>query len=579
MDTFYRTVYNKVNSLKSNLSTTYVELEDKKPYSSSNITRNALNKNPSQTYMNPSFNFSNLSLREQAIRDEEVSAQRQTSDLSYKDTQILSPLHSRKGEGDFMFNSYEQSNQNTNNIQTNPFAEDFQKQRSYTNSSKGSGSRVAPMTVNIPNYSNSFDPFGDFNNSSNRHKEEIESEDDTETVLFDQKTPYHKRTISNGQTDSGFTSPARSLSGSAGRGAIKFSSRNGSEKKIPVDFLKSNFQAISKYAVTFARYQKPCSISSWLNIIAVCCRGRHGTVNIFKSQSKNLQNNNNNNNSNSKHTIRIMTSFMVILNGLPSEPNGCKFDNLGNLFIAVGPKIAQISKHSLEKLFENENANNPNKPFEVIPDRLLARECDLIYGINFTSYGHIVITDDARGSISLINRDTGDKVFDYTSDLKIPLRNPQKISMTKEKDLIVTDDDRILFVDTKQNNKISTIFGGSIHTPQPGRRSIKPQINFKRPTAIYCDNYNTILLATKERRSEKINHNFKNTIQSKLSLITPNGQILIEDVLAEKSLQIVGNGDSGWNDLPAFIDITISGSMIYLLGDDKMIHCYELIRV
>ena len=298
------------------------------------------------------------------------------------------------------------------------------------------------------------------------------------------------------------------------------------------------------------------------------------------------------------HSLRILSSFKVMLDSLPTEPHGCKFDSNGTLFVALGYKVAQIS---------NPESIQP-KQDTVFPDRLLGRECDLIYGVNFVNYGHLVVTDDARGAISLLDRDTGDKILDYTAGLVYPLRKPKNVATTVDKDLVVTDDDKLIFVDTKQNPpKISTIFGGSLHKRSSSSVSTcsntsvcssntitsvssstsrstsssnsSKNLNYARPTAIYCDNYNTLLVATKERCQEKINHKYNRTVSSKLKLLTVNGNILCHDVLAEKSIQHVGMGQNGWEEVPCFLDVAVSNQMVYLLGEDKFVHCYKLVRV
>lgn len=409
--------------------------------------------------------------------------------------------------------------------------------------------------------------------------------------------PTHSSHLNRSRGDSGFTSPNRSTHGSAGKGQIKIKGKSSYQNSThSIDFLNSNFQAIGKYAVTFQKYQKPGNLAVFQNLLAVSCRGREGCINLFKIGESYLSEFQPEINKVTNPGIRLISSFKIKISSQPVEPRGIKFDDAGNLFIATNNKICQISASKIQQLNSDfmSDTNLLQEILPVIPDRIIGKSCEMLFGLNFVNFGHFAVSDEARSAVSLIDRDTGCKVLDYTEHLALPLRKPRLISTTRDKDLIVTDDDRILFIDVKNNMTITNIYGGSFSKSdrrlsqqnsgdlshiQTSKFHAKNYSNFSRPTAIFCDDKNSILIATKRRSHETINNRLSSDYESKLSLINCSGSILVEDVLEEKSLKIVGEGATGWESLPNFIDIGCSQGRIYLLGEqDKMVHCYSLVK-
>ena len=89
-----------------------------------------------------------------------------------------------------------------------------------------------------------------------------------------------------------------------------------------------------------------------------------------------------------------------------------------------------------------------------------------------------------RGAVSLVDREHGDVVFDYSTHSDYSLRNPRHVKSTPD-GILVTDECKIVHFDKKQGNSPRTVFGGSKDC-------------FDRPSAITCDGHGTILMATKQ---------------------------------------------------------------------------------
>lgn len=362
----------------------------------------------------------------------------------------------------------------------------------------------------------------------------------------------HKRSSSVSSTaDSGFTSPKNQFSRAGSTSSSH--SRRKTNNQYKTDLLKSNFQYETKSAVTFETYQNPVSLVVNFPNLFISCKGRQGCINYFQldfknskdssSQSKNTLVSREETLKISKNPLRIKNSFKIMVDSMPQLPSGMMINESGEtLYVAINHFIAEIKISDLHR----------DNLTEIQPKRLIGKELEILHSIIAAPFDHFIVTDITRGAVSLVDREHGDVVFDYSTvnDLSA-LRNPRHVRATPE-GVVVTDECRTIHFDKRQSNSPNCIFGG------------EKECN-ERPSAIACDGHGTILLATKQ-----MNYSKKPT--TKLQLLTVNGAIICDDVVKHRSLTTAGN----WDEFPVVLDIRLMENYVLLLGDDKMVHIYSL---
>lgn len=189
-------VLNLRNSFTNNNST-YLELDESRTkqaiYSQNNINKNTSYSLNNNVFVNP------------------IGPLFDNSDSFVKNSEQFCDQKISTTAADFHRNARQE-------ISNNPFLQEVKHERSKTSTSLGSSSacnnRISPINISDNN---------------------------------------GRRLASSDQTDSGFTSPARSLTSSGGKGSLKFDSSRANK----VDLLKNNFQQIKKHAVSFKSWQCP----------------------------------------------------------------------------------------------------------------------------------------------------------------------------------------------------------------------------------------------------------------------------------------------------------------------------------
>ena len=248
---------------------------------------------------------------------------------------------------------------------------------------------------------------------------------------------FHKRSNSTSSysVDSGFTSPKNNFSRANSLSSSKKSSRT-KKLKIPTNFLKSNFQYETKSAVTFENYQNPASLAVHYPNLFVSCKGRQGCINYFQIDFKKSTTDQNNNLLVSKsdtlkinkNPLRIRNSFKIIVDAMPQQPSGMMVNDSGTiLYVAINHYIAEIE---IEKL-------NVENLTEIEPRRLIGKELEILHSIIPSAYDHFVVTDVTRGAVSLVDREHGEVVFDYSthSEVNSKIRNPRHRNVSSEFEL------------------------------------------------------------------------------------------------------------------------------------------------
>merc|ERR1719186_1398524 len=116
---------------------------------------------------------------------------------------------------------------------------------------------------------------------------------------------------------------------------------------------------------------------------------------------------------------------------MPQLPSGMMVSESGEkLYVAINHFIAEIEIHDLLK----------DNVTDVQPKRLIGKELEILHTIIAAPFDHFVVTDITRGAVSLVDREHGDVVFDYSThnDLSA-LRNPRHVRSTPD-GIVVTDD-------------------------------------------------------------------------------------------------------------------------------------------
>ena len=203
------------------------------------------------------------------------------------------------------------------------------------------------------------------------------------------KNSEHKRSNSassaSNTADSGFTSPKSYLSRSGSTNSRHQKSRKPHK---PTDLLKSNFQYETKCAITFETYQNPVSLAVADPNLFVSCKGRQGCINYFKLEFKQTSKNNpylvsqDESLKIDSNPLRIHSSFKIIVDSLPQEPNGIMINETGDiLYVAINHFIAEvlISEISMDVK-------------EIVPRRLIGRELEILHSIAPAPFHHFVVT-------------------------------------------------------------------------------------------------------------------------------------------------------------------------------------------